>query len=578
MRMPQSSERKTSTMAYEAQPVPHLNLISSVLSPTRVAEPPQAVPGLADGATQGSPDLAAIVHPGLADSSSATALVPLYSLRLGSDTPSAPSCLSHLAWPIERSPAASDDASTLRTRLVLVDVAAVLVSWLGLASLTSHLPSRTATHLPAAIVQLGPAAVAAVVMLVAMRLLRLYCSRRCVRPVDVLWRLSVAGACGAAGFAAAESILGTTGTNGIVCAAASVAVVGLGRWEFAQYVRSQRAQGRHLRRVVLVGGADDALAMHTMLVSEPELGYAVAAVAGPAARQVTANVPAASDVSDIARLAALTGATGILVVPYGLSAAELQAAIGAARAARLHVQVWAGLPGIGSRRLRSVPLSGEPFFYVEPCVPAAWQVAVKRVIDIAGATVALSLFAPAIGVAALLIKLEDRGPIFHRSERIGKDGRPFLAVKLRSMVVEPVLSADELSALNERTDGPLFKAAHDPRVTKVGWILRSSSLDELPQLWNVLRGTMSLVGPRPALPEEVAQFDGELQRRHSVRPGMTGMWQVEARRNPSFHAYRRLDLRYVDNWSLSLDLSILAATLPAVIGQALNELRRRRAG
>ena len=115
----------------------------------------------------------------------------------------------------------------------------------------------------------------------------------------------------------------------------------------------------------------------------------------------------------------------------------------------------------------------------------------------------------------------------------------------------------DLEVINERTDGPLFKASHDPRVTRVGAVIRALSIDELPQLLNVLGGTMSLVGPRPAIPTEVSQFDPELLRRHAVKPGITGLWQLEARDNPSFHAYRRLDLLYVDNWSVGLDLYIV---------------------
>ena len=126
-----------------------------------------------------------------------------------------------------------------------------------------------------------------------------------------------------------------------------------------------------------------------------------------------------------------------------------------------------------------------------------------------------------------------------------------------------------MAMVNERTDGPLFKATNDPRVTRVGAVLRALSIDEIPQLFNVMGGTMSLVGPRPALPEEVEQFDPGLQRRHAVKPGITGLWQLEARDNPSFHAYRRLDLFYVDNWSVGLDLFILLATVPMVIAHAL---------
>jgi lipopolysaccharide/colanic/teichoic acid biosynthesis glycosyltransferase len=144
-----------------------------------------------------------------------------------------------------------------------------------------------------------------------------------------------------------------------------------------------------------------------------------------------------------------------------------------------------------------------------------------------------------------------------------------MVLKLRTMVPNASRLMSQVTALNERTDGPLFKAANDPRVTRVGRFLRATSIDELPQLWNVLNGTMSLVGPRPALFSEVDQFDAEFHRRHQMRPGLTGLWQIEARDNPSFSAYRRLDLTYIDNWSLALDFNILATTFHAVAVRGL---------
>jgi lipopolysaccharide/colanic/teichoic acid biosynthesis glycosyltransferase len=159
--------------------------------------------------------------------------------------------------------------------------------------------------------------------------------------------------------------------------------------------------------------------------------------------------------------------------------------------------------------------------------------------------------------------------------RVGLDGHPFVVYKLRTMAPDSEKGTD-LEAINERTDGPLFKATHDPRVTRIGAVLRALSIDELPQLFNVLTGTMSMVGPRPAMPHEVALFDPALLRRHAVKPGITGLWQLEARDNPSFHAYRRLDLLYVDNWSIGLDLYILLATAPMVIAQILNSYRQER--
>ena len=150
-----------------------------------------------------------------------------------------------------------------------------------------------------------------------------------------------------------------------------------------------------------------------------------------------------------------------------------------------------------------------------------------------------------------------------------------MVYKLRSMAHDTDIGID-LAVMNERTDGPLFKATHDPRVTRVGAVLRALSIDEIPQFFNVLNGTMSLVGPRPAIPKEVAQFDPEMLRRHNVKPGITGLWQLEARDNPSFHAYRRLDLFYVDNWSIGLDLFILLATVPMVIARAMKICTPRR--
>jgi lipopolysaccharide/colanic/teichoic acid biosynthesis glycosyltransferase len=178
-----------------------------------------------------------------------------------------------------------------------------------------------------------------------------------------------------------------------------------------------------------------------------------------------------------------------------------------------------------------------------------------------------------LAVSAILIKVRDRGPVFFRQTRVGRDGEPFTVLKLRTMCVDAEARLAEVRALNER-HGPLFKMEHDPRVTPVGRILRATSVDELPQLFNVLSGRMSLVGPRPALPDEVAAFDDELLGRLQVRPGITGLWQVEARDNPSFDSYRRLDLFYVDNWSLLLDIVVLIDTVPAVVERGLQVLRR----
>jgi lipopolysaccharide/colanic/teichoic acid biosynthesis glycosyltransferase len=199
---------------------------------------------------------------------------------------------------------------------------------------------------------------------------------------------------------------------------------------------------------------------------------------------------------------------------------------------------------------------------------------VKRAIDLSIVIVLAPFTLIVVGLAAIAIKLDSRGSIIYRQTRIGRGGRPFPMYKLRTMVTAADKQLEELAAQNDRTDGPLFKLDHDPRVTRVGRLLRATSIDELPQLWCVLIGTMSLVGPRPPLADEVEHFDLELQSRFDVTPGITGLWQVEARDNPSFHVYRRYDLFYVENWSVRLDFAILIRTFEAVVTRAIVGLRR----
>ena len=180
----------------------------------------------------------------------------------------------------------------------------------------------------------------------------------------------------------------------------------------------------------------------------------------------------------------------------------------------------------------------------------------KRALDVTVSTLALLLLSPVLLLVALAVKLDSRGTIFYEANRIGRRGRTFKCFKFRTMVQD----ADDLKAnmehLNER-DGILFKVANDPRITTVGRMLRKYSLDELPQFWNVLRGEMSLVGPRPPIAEEVQQYDLSHLRRLDVLPGITGLWQVEARQDPSFDSYISLDTAYVENWTLWLDLKIM---------------------
>ncbi len=193
--------------------------------------------------------------------------------------------------------------------------------------------------------------------------------------------------------------------------------------------------------------------------------------------------------------------------------------------------------------------------------PRRW---LKDLLERVAAALGLLLMMPALLVVAAMVRLDSPGPSIYRQQRVGRDGRLFTMYKVRSMAPSAEAERTHLVALNQ-SDGVLFKIEQDPRITRIGGWLRRNSVDEVPQLWNVVRGEMSLVGPRPALPEEVARYDLDPRRRLVVKPGMTGLWQVSGRSDLSWAESVRLDVRYVDNWSLGLDVAILLRTIRAVV-------------
>jgi exopolysaccharide biosynthesis polyprenyl glycosylphosphotransferase len=209
------------------------------------------------------------------------------------------------------------------------------------------------------------------------------------------------------------------------------------------------------------------------------------------------------------------------------------------------------------------PVDGLPMLHVEHPTLVGARRMVKTVFDRVGTLLLLAGLAPVLAILALAVRMDSSGPVLFRQVRVGKDGREFVMFKFRTMHTDAEARLAELRHLNEG-DGVLFKLRDDPRVTRVGRFLRKFSLDELPQLLNVLTGNMSLVGPRPPLPREVAAYADDVHRRLAVRPGMTGLWQVSGRSDLPWEEAVRLDLRYVENWSLSLDLVILLRTLSAV--------------
>src|SRR6266480_1485720 len=215
-------------------------------------------------------------------------------------------------------------------------------------------------------------------------------------------------------------------------------------------------------------------------------------------------------------------------------------------------------------RIELEELEGIPFLTFTTTPSDETQLALKRLLDVTVSAVLLLLSMPPVLMAALAIKLTSPGSIVFKQERLGLNGRIFTLYKFRTMIDCAHELRDEVSHLNEMT-GPVFKSAADPRVTTVGRILRRFSFDELPQLWNVLKGDMSLVGPRPPIPEEVKAYHRWHRRRLSMKPGLTCLWQVSGRNNIDFDRWMQLDLQYIDNWSPSLDLKILLRTIPAVL-------------
>jgi exopolysaccharide biosynthesis polyprenyl glycosylphosphotransferase len=188
----------------------------------------------------------------------------------------------------------------------------------------------------------------------------------------------------------------------------------------------------------------------------------------------------------------------------------------------------------------------------------------KRVLDILLSSLILTIISPVLLAVAIAVKLDSHGPVFYFSERIGKKGRVFRCVKFRTMVRDAEKRRADVMHMNER-DGVLFKISNDPRITKVGRFLRKYSIDELPQFINVFRGDMSIVGPRPPIASEVRQYKLSHLRRLDVTPGITGLWQVQARQDPSFDNYVSLDVTYIENWSIWLDLKIIARTIGVVL-------------
>ncbi|MFZ1752140.1 MAG: sugar transferase, partial [Caldilineaceae bacterium] len=230
----------------------------------------------------------------------------------------------------------------------------------------------------------------------------------------------------------------------------------------------------------------------------------------------------------------------------------------------IQAQVVPDLFQLTKNQIEMEELNGIPLISSRQVSITGWNRLVKRTVDLVISAVALTFTLPFTLLIGLAIRLDSPGPVLYTQARIGKEGKPFRVYKFRSMIAGAESLREQMARLNEST-GPLFKIRDDPRATRVGTFLRRYSLDELPQLLNVLRGEMSLIGPRPNLPEEVAAYSEWHKKRLSVSPGMTGLWQVSGRSDLTFDEMVLLDIYYAENWCMSMDLTILMRTLPAVL-------------
>jgi exopolysaccharide biosynthesis polyprenyl glycosylphosphotransferase len=329
-----------------------------------------------------------------------------------------------------------------------------------------------------------------------------------------------------------------------------------------------RMRGLGLQKVLVVGRADAAVALIEKLDAEPQHGLApVGACVPPTGVQVSHvnDVPVVGDSSRVLQAVEQTAADVVAVVSHpDMSGHALRRLSWALEERDVELIVSPGIIEVAGPRLSIRPIAGLSLLHLERPAARGGRLLGKAAFDrtVGGAILLLAL--PFMLVVTAAIRLTSKGPALFRQTRVGVDGREFTMLKFRSMVMDAEARREDLLGLSDG-NGVLFKMRDDPRVTKVGRIIRRLSVDELPQLINVVKGDMSLVGPRPPLPEEVAGYSDDATRRLKVRPGLTGLWQVSGRSDLSWEESLRLDLRYTDNWSLALDMQILWRTFRAIM-------------
>jgi exopolysaccharide biosynthesis polyprenyl glycosylphosphotransferase len=414
---------------------------------------------------------------------------------------------------------------------------------------------------------LGLSALLPVVLLLVLVVSRAYERRFLFVGTDEYQRVFRGGVGLIAGAAVVSYALDLDLARSYVLAALPTAICSVVVLRFAlrKRLHLSRARGESLRRVIVVGHELSVIGITRQLRRERYHGLEVVGACLPPDHDGVLDLPVYGTFDDVAQAVDLAGADTVVV----LSCPELDGVVLRRLAWRLErdevdLIVASALIDVAGARTTIRPFDGLPMLHVEhPRLHGGIRI-VKELFDRLGAMFLLVVLGPVLLGVALCVRATSRGPVLFRQVRVGRDGGEFRIFKFRSMYVDAEARLAELKHLNEH-DGVLFKIRDDPRVTPVGRWLRRFSLDELPQLLNVVAGQMSLVGPRPPLPQEVAAYPADVRRRLAVKPGMTGLWQVSGRSDLSWEEAVRLDLRYVENWSLSLDLVILLRTMTAVL-------------
>jgi exopolysaccharide biosynthesis polyprenyl glycosylphosphotransferase len=347
----------------------------------------------------------------------------------------------------------------------------------------------------------------------------------------------------------------------------SLVIVPTGRVATRRLSHALNARAVTSQVTLIAGTNEEARALARTMRRRPWMGYRVCGFVevGHAGVESLDGIPVLGLVDDIARISSAHSVQSVIVAGSAAAGGTLQM-IDTAVGADVAVRVSPGLANLGAARVILEPIDGMALFSLRRHRFSRRQRLLKRSLDVGISCVALVIASPFLLVIALFIRLTSHGPVLYRQQRVGEQERTFTMLKFRSMVAGADTRRDGLDGHNE-ADGLLFKMRRDPRVTGVGRFLRRTSLDELPQLFNVLHGEMSLVGPRPALPEEAKRYAESQRGRLRVKPGVTGLWQVNGRHDLAFEDYIRYDLFYVENWSLTMDLYILAKTIPALLSQ-----------